>query len=170
LSFAYNSFTTSVATVASVYGALVKSLSLSFLIVINVAKYKLNSIYTLLEATTTLALALGATLSPSNSECLLDSLCKGDITYYTASLGACRITSNRDIQNVVALPYSLIGTKSNNNPYCGKTIIITCIATSKTTTATVVDKCIRCNSFLIDLFNAAFLDLDNFAVGCTNAT
>jgi hypothetical protein len=71
---------------------------------------------------------------------------------------------------VVALLYGLISTKSNNNPYCGKTITITYIATSKTTTATVVDKCIRCNSFLIDLSNVAFLNLDDLAVSCTNAT
>jgi hypothetical protein len=97
LSFAYNLLTTSAATVASVYSALVESLSLSFLIVTEVAKYKSNFIYIPLEATTTLALAPGATLSSSNSECLLDSPCKGNITYYTASLGACGITSNRDI-------------------------------------------------------------------------
>jgi hypothetical protein len=97
LSFAYNLLITSVATIAFVYSALVKSLSLSFLIVTDVAKYKLNFIYTPLEATTTLALALGATLSSSNSECLLNSPCKGNITYYTASLRACGITSNKDI-------------------------------------------------------------------------
>jgi hypothetical protein len=170
LSSAYNSLTTFVATVASVYGALVKSLSSSSLIVTDIAKYKLNFIYTPPEATTTSALAPSATLSSSNSECLLDSLCKGNITYYIAGLGACRITSDRDIQNVVALPHSLIGTKSNNNPYCNKTITITCIVTGKTTTATVVDKCIRCNGFLIDLSNAAFLDLDDLTVSCTNAT
>jgi hypothetical protein len=170
LSSAYNLPTTSAATVASVYGALVESLTLSSPIVTDVVKYKSNSIYAPLEATTALALALVATSSSSNSECLLDSPCKGDITYYTAGLGACGITSNRDIQNVVALLYSLISTKSNDNPYCSKTITITCIATSKITTATVVDKCIRCNSFSIDLSNAAFLDLEDLAVGCTNAT
>jgi hypothetical protein len=71
---------------------------------------------------------------------------------------------------VVALPYSLISTKSNDNLYYGKTITITYTATSKTTTATVVNKCIRCNSFLINLSNVAFLDLDNFAIGYTSAT
>jgi hypothetical protein len=71
---------------------------------------------------------------------------------------------------VVALPYGLMGLKSNSNPYCSKTITITCIATSKTTTATVVDKCIGCDGFSIDLFNAAFLNLDDLAVGRTSAT
>jgi hypothetical protein len=71
---------------------------------------------------------------------------------------------------VVALLYSLIGTKSNSNPYYGKTVTITCLATSKTTTATVVDKCIGCDSFLIDLSNAAFFDLDDLAIGCTSAS
>ena len=71
---------------------------------------------------------------------------------------------------MVALPYSLMGPKSNSNLYCGKTITITYIAIGKTTTATMVDKCMGCDGFLIDLSNAAFLDLDDLAVGCTSAT
>ncbi|CZR52084.1 uncharacterized protein PAC_01961 [Phialocephala subalpina] len=62
-----------------------------------------------------------------------------DITHYDTSLGACGITSDGDAQNVVALPHSIMGPKSNNNPYCNKTITITCIATGKTTSAIVVD-------------------------------
>jgi hypothetical protein len=71
---------------------------------------------------------------------------------------------------VVALPYSLIGTKSNDNLYYGKTITITYIATSKITIATIVDKYIGCDGFSIDLSNVAFLDLDDLAIGCTSAT
>ena len=71
---------------------------------------------------------------------------------------------------MVALPHGLMGPKSNGNPYCGKTITITCIATGRTTTATVVDKCMGCDGFSIDLSNAAFLDLDDLAVGRTSAT
>ncbi len=71
---------------------------------------------------------------------------------------------------MVALPHGLMGTKSNDNPYCGKTITITCIATGKTTTATVVDKCMGCSGHSIDLSNAAFLDLDDLTVGRTSAT
>jgi hypothetical protein len=64
----------------------------------------------------------------------------------------------------------MMGLESNNNPYCGKTIAITCIATGKSTTATVVDKCMGCDGFSIDLSNAAFLDLDDLAIGRTKAT
>jgi hypothetical protein len=153
------------------YGASIESPSSSSSKAIDVAKYISASVYTPQEATTSSALAPSATSSPSSSsECFLNSPYKGDITYYTAGLGACRITSDGDIQNVVALPHSLMGPKSNDNPYCGKTITITCIATSKITTATVVDKCMGCDGFSIDLSNAAFLNLDNLAVGCTSAT
>ena len=69
------------------------------------------------------------------------------------------------------LPSSnLMGPESNDNLCCGKMITITCIATGKTTTATVADKCMGCDGFSIDLSNAAFLDLDDLAVGNTSAT
>ena len=71
---------------------------------------------------------------------------------------------------MVALPHGLMGSESNDNPYCGKTITITSVATGKTTTATVVDKCMGCDDFSIDLSSAAFLDLDDLAVGRTKAT
>jgi hypothetical protein len=74
------------------------------------------------------------------------------------------------MQNVVALPHVLMGSESNSNPYCGKTITITCIATRKTTIATVVDKCMGCDDFSIDLSNAAFLNLEDLAIGRTKAT
>ena len=168
-SSAYHSPTTSAAA-ASVSSAPVESPSLSSPTVIGVAKYESTSVYNPIEATTSSAVAPGATSSASNSECTSESPCKGDITYYTAGLGACGITSDGDVQNVVALPYGLMGPESNGNPYCGKTITITCIATGKTTTATVVDKCMGCDGFSIDLSNAAFLDLDDLAVGRTSAT
>lgn len=71
---------------------------------------------------------------------------------------------------MVALPHSMMGPKFNDNPYCNKTITITCIATGKTTSATVVDKCMGCDGFSIDLSNAAFLDLGDLAMGRTRAT
>jgi expansin (peptidoglycan-binding protein) len=62
-----------------------------------------------------------------------------------------------------------MGPLSNTNPYCGMTITIQCISTGKTTTATVVDKCMGCNNYAIDLSNAAFEELDDLAVGRTEA-
>jgi hypothetical protein len=105
----------------------------------------------------------------SSGECSSGSPCTGDITYYTAGLGACGSTSDGDAEKVVALPHGLMGTQSNGNPYCGKTITVKCSATGKTTTATVVDKCMGCDDYSIDLSNKAFLELDDFSVGRTTA-
>jgi expansin (peptidoglycan-binding protein) len=62
-----------------------------------------------------------------------------------------------------------MGTQSNGNPYCGKTITVKCTSTGKTTTAKVVDKCMGCDGDSIDLSNAAFSDLADMAVGRTGA-
>jgi hypothetical protein len=134
-------------------------------------KYKSASKYSPSEAITSSALAPGATLSFFFSgKCLLDSPYEGDITYYTAGLKAYESISNDDTQKVVALFYSLIGPESNNNLYYNKTITVICIMTGKTITTTVVNKCIRYDSFFINLFNITFLDLDDLTVGCTKAT
>jgi hypothetical protein len=123
----------------------------------------------------TSAAAAPAASSPSSSgssggTCSSGSPCQGDITYYEAGLGACGLTNDGTTDKVVALPHVLMGPLSNTNPYCGKTITIKCSSTGKTTTATVVDKCMGCNDHAIDLSNAAFLDLDELAIGRTNAT
>ena len=122
----------------------------------------------------TSAAAPPAASSPSSSgssggTCSSGSPCEGDITYYEAGLGACGLTNDGTTDKVVALPHVLMGPLSNTNPYCGKTITIKCSSTGKTTTATVVDKCMGCNDYAIDLSNAAFLDLDELAVGRTKA-
>lgn len=106
----------------------------------------------------------------STGVCPSDSPCGGDITYYTAGLGACGVTTDGDVVRGVALPYELMGTLSNTNPYCGKTISITCTATGKSTNATVIDKCMGCHGYSIDLTNAAFEELDDLSVGRTLAT
>jgi hypothetical protein len=142
------------------------SISPAVVDVINKSTTKYNSP----KASTSSAPAPGATSSSSFSKCSSEFPCEGDITYYTAGLGACGITSDGDVQKVVALPHVLMGPESNDNPYCGKTITITCIATSRTTTTIVADKCMGCEGFSIDLSIAAFLDLDDLAVGRTNAT
>jgi hypothetical protein len=80
------------------------------------------------------------------------------------------VTNDGDTENVVALPHGLMGTQSNGNPYCGQNITVKCTATGKTTTATVVDKCMGCDGYSIDLSNAAFLELDGLSVGRTGAT
>jgi len=84
-------------------------------------------------------------------------------------MGACGWSNDGDTENVVALPFELMGTESNGNPYCGQTITIKSTATGKTTTAMVVDKCMGCVGNSIDLSNAAFLELDSLSIGRTTA-
>jgi hypothetical protein len=58
---------------------------------------------------------------------------------------------------VIALPHDLMGTQSNGNPYCGKTVTIQ--KGSAKVIATVVDKCMGCTGMSIDLSNKAFSGL-----------
>ncbi|TEY37132.1 hypothetical protein BOTCAL_0532g00060 [Botryotinia calthae] len=102
--------------------------------------------------------------------CPSGSPCSGDITFYEAGLGACGITTDGSSFAGVALPVGLMGSLSNSNPYCGKTITITCTSTGKTTQATVIDKCMGCEGNSIDLTNFAFDQLAEEAVGRTKAT
>ena len=111
--------------------------------------------------------SLTYTSESSNVLCLLERPCLGDITYYEAGLGACGETTDGSVEKVIALPFGLMGAQSNGNPYCGKTVTIK--KGSKTTTATVVDKCMGCIGNSIDLSNAAFLELAELSVGRTTA-
>lgn len=90
----------------------------------------------------------------SSGECDPGSPCSGDITFYEAGLGACGLTSDGSSENVVALPHEFMGTQSNGNPFCGRTVTIE--YGGKTVEATVVDKCMGCVGRDLDLSNAAF--------------
>jgi hypothetical protein len=113
--------------------------------------------------TTALAQAIASLSgSSSSSTCSYESPYIGDLTYYTAGLSACGLTTNSDKEMVIALLHDFMGTQSNGNPYCSKTVIITYEGTS--ITITVVDKCIGCIGYSIDLSNLAFSSLRiNFA-------
>jgi hypothetical protein len=114
--------------------------------------------------------AAPASSNPSGGQCSSGSPCEGDMTYYnTTGTGACGWSNDGDVENVVALPHGLMGTQSNGNPYCGLFITIQCIATRKNTTAKIVDKCMGCDDYSIDLSYSAFLDLDDLSVGRTQA-
>jgi len=123
------------------------------------------------SATTSSSAAASSTASSSSSsgECTEGSPCAGDITYYDTGLGACGET-NANTDHVIALPHGLMGTQSNGNPYCGRTVSITCESTGKTATATVVDKCMGCDGYSIDLSPAVFDELADESVGRTTAT
>ena len=86
------------------------------------------------------------------------------MTYYDAGLGACGITNDGETEMVIALPVGLMGSQSNGNPYCGKTVKI--VNGDISITATVVDKCMGCKDYAIDLSNKAFLGLgEQLSVG-----
>ena len=71
--------------------------------------------------------------------------CSGDITYYDVGMGACGIVSAAN-ESVIALSYLMMGTGSNSNPLCGKTVTIHNANTGASAQATVVDKCMGCVS------------------------
>lgn len=83
----------------------------------------------------------------------------GDLTYYTVGLGACGEddTGKDETENIVALSHLLMGTQSNGNPYCGKTITIS--YGGKEVVATVKDKCMGCALNNIDVSTITFTSL-----------
>ncbi|KAA6410564.1 MAG: hypothetical protein FRX48_05986 [Lasallia pustulata] len=86
--------------------------------------------------------------------------CSGDITYYDVGMGACGITSSAD-QPVIAVSYLMMGTASNSNPLCGKTVTIKNANTGASAQATVVDKCMGCcDHESIDLSDSLFETLN----------
>ncbi|GJN78320.1 hypothetical protein PLIIFM63780_001813 [Purpureocillium lilacinum] len=96
----------------------------------------------------------------------------GDITYFAIGLGACGtdLSNQGDSVSVVALSAKLMGSQSNGNPYCGRTISIKA-SNGKTTTAKVQDKCPECTADSIDVSNKVFKDLfGGFELGRTTVT
>lgn len=89
--------------------------------------------------------------------------CSGDITHWDGGLGACgwNVNTNSDMQ--IALPYGFMGTQSNGNPYCGRSLTIKNPTTGQTVQATVGDKCMGCTGRSIDMTNALFDAIGN---GC----
>ncbi|EAQ92288.1 hypothetical protein CHGG_00523 [Chaetomium globosum CBS 148.51] len=83
----------------------------------------------------------------------------GDITYFALGLGSCGFDDlNKDhTHNIVAVSAQLMGTVSNGNPMCGKTITIK--ANGKTIQALVHDKCPVCAPGDIDGSEKIFLEL-----------
>lgn len=55
----------------------------------------------------------------------------------------------------IALPHGMMGTQSNGNPFCGRSLSIIA-ADGSTVQATVGDKCMGCEGDSIDLTDALF--------------
>ncbi|KAG6015873.1 hypothetical protein E4U43_004651 [Claviceps pusilla] len=84
---------------------------------------------------------------------------KGDLTYYAIGLGACgEDDSGKDnTANIVALSHLLMGSQSNGNPMCGKTVTIH--GNGKSTSAVVRDKCMGCKMEDLDVSEKVYKEL-----------
>jgi len=56
----------------------------------------------------------------------------------------------------IALPYEFMGTQSNGNPYCGRSVTLVNPTSGTTVQATVGDKCMGCVDRAIDCTDALF--------------
>ncbi|KAH8748141.1 allergen Asp F7 [Diaporthe sp. PMI_573] len=91
----------------------------------------------------------------------------GDLTYYAVGLGACgEDDSGKDMtDNIVAMSAETMGSQSNGNPMCGKTIKIYNNANGKHSTGTIRDKCPGCKQGSIDVSQKLFEELADLADG-----
>ena len=82
--------------------------------------------------------------------------CVGDVTHWDGGLGACgwNVDTNSDLE--IALPYEFMGTLSNTNPYCGRSVTLYNPTSGTTVQATVGDKCMGCVDRAIDCTDALF--------------
>ena len=116
-------------------------------------------IMAILAATNILAAAIPTIFDvPSTTGTCSDTnnRCVGDITYWDGGLGACGWTIDSTTQNQIALPVAFMGTQSNGNPYCGRSVSVYNPLTGVTAQATVGDKCMGCVDRSIDLTQQLF--------------
>jgi hypothetical protein len=74
-------------------------------------------------------------------------------------LGACGWNVDTESHLQIALPADLMGSLSNNNPYCGRSLSIHNPISGVTFRASVGDKCAGCVFPAIDLTNKLFVDI-----------
>lgn len=91
----------------------------------------------------------------------------GDLTYYAVGMGACgEDDSGQDMSaNIVAMSSAVMGSQSNGNPMCGKTIKVYNSANGKSTTGIIRDKCPSCVKGSIDVSQKMFEELGDIADG-----
>lgn len=82
--------------------------------------------------------------------------CVGDVTHWDGGLGACGWNVDSNSEMAIALPYGFMGTQSNGNPYCGRSVTLVNPASGTTVKGTVGDKCMGCEGRSIDCTNALF--------------
>ena len=91
--------------------------------------------------------------------------CVGDITHWPGGLGACGWQVDSDRELGVALSITLMGQLSNSditiNPYCGRRVTLRNPISGTFASAVVVDKCMGCSEYAIDLTNLLFQTITN---------
>ena len=92
--------------------------------------------------------------------------CVGDVTYWDGGLGACGTVVDTDTDLAIALPFEFMGTLSNTNPYCGRSVTLYNPTSGTTVQAVVADKCMGCVDRAIDCTNILFNQItDNLGNG-----
>ncbi|OJJ53119.1 hypothetical protein ASPSYDRAFT_36673 [Aspergillus sydowii CBS 593.65] len=99
----------------------------------------------------------------SGGPCSSSSPCTGEVTFYDVATSrsapsSCGNVNNGSTDKVLALPVGIM-----QDSDCGKTVTIK--YKGKTSTATVVDKCMGCDNTSIDLSRASFLDFASESEG-----
>ena len=92
--------------------------------------------------------------------------CVGDVTHWDGGLGACGTNVDTNTDLAIALPYQFMGTESNDNPYCGRSVTLYNPTSGTTVQATVRDKCMGCLDRAIDCTDILFNQItDNMGNG-----
>jgi hypothetical protein len=92
--------------------------------------------------------------------------CVGDVTHWDGGLGACGNNVDTNTELAIALPYQFMGTASNNNPYCGRSVTLYNPTSGTTVQAVVQDKCMGCYNRSIDCTDILFNQItDNMGNG-----
>ena len=82
--------------------------------------------------------------------------CVGDVTHWDGGLGACGTDVDTTNDLAIALPFEFMGTLSNTNPYCGRSVTLLNPTSGTTVQATVRDKCMGCVDRAIDCTDKLF--------------
>lgn len=92
--------------------------------------------------------------------------CVGDVTHWDGGLGACGTNVDTNSDLAIALPFQFMGTASNSNPYCGRSVTLYNPTSGTTVQATVRDKCMGCFDRAIDCTDILFNQItDNMGNG-----
>ncbi|KAJ8089124.1 hypothetical protein AAF712_010766 [Marasmius tenuissimus] len=116
----------------------------------------------------TIALSAAVNGAPTNDTLVVRDGWTTDVTWYHPGLGACG-RQNGDNDLVAAVSQTVYNNwpgataNPNLNPICGRRARV--VANGKTVDVTIVDKCMACATFDIDLSPAAFQKLAPLSVG-----